>query len=140
MKKVFNTTQSDLRKYNGEIVEVGDELTDEERDPEVGRMWRITFSDGSWTDAFEDELSDLPEGENDMNKKYYYDFGYFFSRKESGSCRVTLDVDLGDSDIDVDEAISVALKAGELDEEYADNIVYVTKLSEQEAKEMGFEI
>ena len=57
MKKVFNTTQSDLVKYNGTEVEVGAELTDAERDPEVGRMWHITFIDGTKGDAFEDELS-----------------------------------------------------------------------------------
>ena len=57
MKKIFNTTQSDLLKYNGTEVEVGAELTDEERDPEVGRMWHITCCDGYETDAYEDELS-----------------------------------------------------------------------------------
>lgn len=56
MKKVFNTTQSDLIKYNGTLVDVGEELTDKERDPEVGRMFHITFHDGVKSDAFEDEL------------------------------------------------------------------------------------
>lgn len=57
MRKIFNTTQSDLTKYNGTEVEVGAELTDNERDPEVGRMFHITFFDGNKSDAFEDELS-----------------------------------------------------------------------------------
>lgn len=57
MKKIFNTTQSDLIKYNGTLVEIGTELTDNERDPEVGRMWHITFYDGKHSDAYEDELS-----------------------------------------------------------------------------------
>jgi len=57
MKKTFNTTQSDLLQYNGTEVEVGAELTDAERDPEVGRMWHITFYDGRTSDAFEDELN-----------------------------------------------------------------------------------
>ena len=57
MTKIFNTTQSDLIKYNGTEVVVGKELTDAERDPEVGRMWHITFHDGTTSDAFEDELS-----------------------------------------------------------------------------------
>ena len=57
MTKIFNTTQSDLIKYNGTKVVVGKELTDAERDPEVGRMWHITFHDGTTSDAFEDELS-----------------------------------------------------------------------------------
>lgn len=59
MKKIFNTTQSDLRKYNGTVVELGEELTDDERDPEVGRMWHITFRDGCTVDAYEDELTDF---------------------------------------------------------------------------------
>ena len=58
MKKIFNTTQSDLVKYNGTLVEVGTELGDDERDPEVGRMWHITFYDGVKKAAFEDELSE----------------------------------------------------------------------------------
>ena len=57
MKKIFNTTQSDLKKYNGTEVEVGAELTDAERDSEVGRMWHITLHDGKKTDAYEDELT-----------------------------------------------------------------------------------
>ena len=56
MKKKFYTTQSDLVKYNGTLVEVGAELTDNERDPEVGRMWHVTFKDGFRCDAYEDEL------------------------------------------------------------------------------------
>ena len=53
---LFTTTQSDLLKYNDTIVNVGAELNDNERDFEVGRMWHITFCDGTQTDAFEDEL------------------------------------------------------------------------------------
>ena len=60
-KKVFNTTQSDLMKYNGTEVEIGDELTDAERDPEVGRMWHVKFYDGYTGDAFEDELTEVEQ-------------------------------------------------------------------------------
>lgn len=58
MKKqaIFNTAQSDYVKYNGTVVRVGKELDDSERDREVGRMWHITFCDGTKADAFEDEL------------------------------------------------------------------------------------
>ncbi len=42
-KAIFNTTQSDLLKYNGTEVVVGTELNDNERDSKVGRMWHITF-------------------------------------------------------------------------------------------------
>ena len=57
MTKIFNTTQSDLIQYNGTKVKVGDELTDAERDIEVGKMYHITFYDGKTIDAFEDELT-----------------------------------------------------------------------------------
>lgn len=71
--------------------------------------------------------------------KCYYDFGYFFDAKNSGSIRVTLDEDL-DEDIDISDAIELALESGELDEEYADNILYIDKLSPLEASEMGFDV
>lgn len=59
MKAIFRTVQSDLKQYDGQIVDVGKELDDNERDIEVGRMWHITFSDGVCNDAFEDELEFL---------------------------------------------------------------------------------
>ena len=43
MKKIFNTTQSDLVKYNGTEVEVGEELTDKERDPEARSLQEDRF-------------------------------------------------------------------------------------------------
>ncbi len=58
MRRKFKTIQTDLMKYNDTEVEVGQELNDDERDPEVGRMFHITFYDGTKTDAFEDELYD----------------------------------------------------------------------------------
>lgn len=63
MKKqaIFNTVQSDYVKYNGTVVRVGKELDDSERDREVGRMWHITFNDGTKADAFEDELEFVGE-------------------------------------------------------------------------------
>ena len=57
MTKIFNTTQSDLIQYNGTKVKVNDELTDAERDIEVGKMYHITFYDGKTIDAFEYELT-----------------------------------------------------------------------------------
>lgn len=59
MEKIFYTTQSDLVKYNGTMVKVLAELTDIERDEEVGRMFHITFCDGFTSDAFEDELLEV---------------------------------------------------------------------------------
>lgn len=58
MRRKFKTIQTDLMKYNDTEVEVGQELNDDECDPEVGRMFHITFYDGVKTDAFEDELYD----------------------------------------------------------------------------------
>lgn len=58
MRRRFKTIQTDLMKYNDTEVEVGQELNDDERDPEVGRMFHIMFYDGVKTDAFEDELYD----------------------------------------------------------------------------------
>ena len=58
MKKVFNTTESGLVKYNGTEVEVIRPLTEKECDiAEVGMMYRVRFHDGCINDAFEDELS-----------------------------------------------------------------------------------
>lgn len=58
--KQFHTTQSDLQRYNGEYILLDGELTDNERDPEVGRMWHARFtSDNFEVDVFEDELSDV---------------------------------------------------------------------------------
>ena len=59
MIKRFVTTQSDLVKYNDTSVVVGAELTDDERDPEVGTMYHIMFHDGTKSDAYADELFDI---------------------------------------------------------------------------------
>lgn len=83
------------------------------------------------------ETMDIQKGIVDM-KKYYYDFGYFFSRKDSGSIRVTTTEPL-DTD-DTDNCIAYALKNKLIEDEYADNIVYISELTEEEARDMGFEI
>ena len=72
------------------------------------------------------------------NKPHYYDFGYFFNRKDSGSCRVTLMCELDTND--VDECVEIALANNALDEEFAGNIVYIEELDEEEARDMGFNI
>lgn len=57
-KYIFNTTDSELRKYNGTEVEVIRPLTKDEADIfDVGNMYKVRFSDGYERDAFEDELS-----------------------------------------------------------------------------------
>ena len=58
MKKIFNTTDSELEKYNGTEVEVIRPLTEKECDiADVGNMYKVRFYDGYERDAFEDELS-----------------------------------------------------------------------------------
>lgn len=64
MKKVFNTHGGDTswNDRSGQVVEVLRPLTEDEADLfDVGPMFRIRFQDGTETDAFEDELMDLPE-------------------------------------------------------------------------------
>lgn len=57
-KYIFNTTDTELTKYNGTEVEVIRPLTDKECDiADVGNMYKIKFDDGYIRDAFEDELS-----------------------------------------------------------------------------------
>ena len=57
-KYTFNTTQSDLTKYNGTEVTILRPLTDKECDIEdVGNMYYVIYKDGSFGDVFEDELS-----------------------------------------------------------------------------------
>ena len=55
---IFNTTQSDLIRYNGTLVYIVRPLTKDEFDvEEVGNMYRAKFIDGRYWDVFEDELS-----------------------------------------------------------------------------------
>lgn len=61
-KAVFNTHGGDStwNARSGEVVEILRELTEAEADIEdVGMMYHIRFSDGTETDAFEDELSEV---------------------------------------------------------------------------------
>lgn len=61
-KAIFDTHGGDStwNERSGEVVEILRELTEEEADiGDVGMMYRIRFSDGTETDAFEDELSEV---------------------------------------------------------------------------------
>lgn len=53
----FKTQSAEFAHRSGQPVRILRELGDAERDPEVGRMFRIAFEDGITLDAFEDELS-----------------------------------------------------------------------------------
>jgi hypothetical protein len=75
---------------------------------------------------------------SEVTMKYYYDFGYFFDRKHSGSIEIITDEELDTENID--ECVNYAITNGLLEDEYIDNIIYVTRLTEQEARDMGFEI
>ena len=47
MKKIFNTTYTALKKYNGTEVEIIRPLTKDEADIEdVGNMYKVRFYDG----------------------------------------------------------------------------------------------
>lgn len=57
-KYIFNTTDTELTKYNGKEVEIIRPLTEDEADiGDVGNMYKVRFSDGYERDVFEDELS-----------------------------------------------------------------------------------
>lgn len=68
-------------------------------------------------------------------EKHYYDFGYFFGSKDSGSILIATDKEL-DVD-DIDESVSYVFKQGLIDEEYIENIIYIEELSKEEYLEMG---
>lgn len=56
-KYVFNTTDTELKKYNGTKVNIIRALTENECDIEdVGNMYKVKFKDGIERDVFEDEL------------------------------------------------------------------------------------
>ena len=53
----FNTTDTELLKYNGTKVSVIRALTENECDiKDVGNMYKVKFKDGIERDVFEDEL------------------------------------------------------------------------------------
>ena len=57
-KYIFNTTDTELKKYNGTEIEIIRPLTETEVDiKDVGNMYKVKFYDGYERDAFEDELS-----------------------------------------------------------------------------------
>lgn len=54
----FNTIDTELLKYSGQMANVIRPLAEDEADIcEVGNMYKIRFADGYETDAFEDELT-----------------------------------------------------------------------------------
>lgn len=54
---VFETTQSDLTRYNGMKIIASAPLDESRYDKEdVGEMFRIKLEDGTLLDAFEDEM------------------------------------------------------------------------------------
>ncbi|MCK1999905.1 hypothetical protein MZM54_00730 [[Brevibacterium] frigoritolerans] len=52
----FNTTQSDLQKYNNQPFQILRALTSDEVDASSAPMFKIQFEDGHQTDAFMDEI------------------------------------------------------------------------------------
>lgn len=76
--------------------------------------------------------------ERNETKKYYYDFGYFFNNRDSGSLRVITNKPLDEDD--VDECVNYAYKNNLISKEYVNNIIYIEELSKKDAKEMGFNV
>lgn len=76
--------------------------------------------------------------ERNETKKYYYDFGYFFNNRDSGSLRVITNKLLDEDD--VDECVNYVYKNNLIPKEYVNNIIYIEELSKKDAKEMGFNI
>jgi len=60
---IFKTPYDQYKEYDGQRCVVLRELTDQERDPEVGTMYRIRFNDGQEIDAWPEELIEEQEFE-----------------------------------------------------------------------------
>ena len=71
-------------------------------------------------------------------KKHYYDFGYYFSNKDSGSIYIITEK-LLDTD-DIDECVKYVFSKKLIYKSYINNIVYIEELSEEEAKDMGINV
>lgn len=54
---IFHTPYDQYAEREGQECEVLRELTDGERDPEVGPMYRIRFADGQEIDVWPEELA-----------------------------------------------------------------------------------
>ena len=124
-KYTFNTTDTELLKYNGTDVEVIRPLTETECDIEdVGNMYKVRFSDGYEKDAFEDELEEIK----------YYELCYFYGRKDSGSIyiKTTLDKDL----FYEDEFLQKLVDNNELDANEVDAIVEIEEIDEETYHDM----
>jgi hypothetical protein len=53
---IFQTHDSFYKQFNNQECKIIRELTAEERDPEVGTMYRIRFTDNTEIDCFADEI------------------------------------------------------------------------------------
>jgi len=56
MEATFKTQSAEFAHLDGQHIKILSELDDKDRDPEVGRMFRIAFADGTEIDTFEDEI------------------------------------------------------------------------------------
>lgn len=124
-KYTFNTTDTELLKYNGTDVEVIRPLTETECDIEdVGNMYKVRFADGYERDAFEDELEEIK----------YYELFYFYGRKDSGSIyiKTTLNKDL----FYEDEFLQKLVDNNELDESEVDAIMEIEEIDEETYHDM----
>lgn len=124
-KYTFNTTDTELLKYNGTEVEVIRPLTETECDiADVGNMYKVRFTDGHEKDAFEDELDEIK----------YYELCYFYGRKDSGSIyiKTTLDMDLYYED----EFLQKLVERNELAADDVDAITDIEEIDEETYHDM----
>lgn len=56
LRKYFYSTRDNIKKYNSLKFEVVRELTDGEKDPQIGAMYKIRLETGIELDVFEDEI------------------------------------------------------------------------------------
>lgn len=57
-RETFHTLYDSQEDLDGKRFEIVRELTDVERDPEVGRMYKIKFEDGTLFDAWAEEVEE----------------------------------------------------------------------------------
>lgn len=119
-KFMFNTTDTELLKYNGTEVKIIRPLTETECDiADVGNMYKVKFYDGKEYDAFEDELEEIK----------YYELCYFYGRKDSGSIyiKTTLDLDLYYED----EFLQMLVDENKLEISDVDSIIKIEEIEEK---------
>lgn len=77
LKEVFTSPYDQMKHHNGKKFTVIRELNDNERDPEVGSMYKIQLEDGEVIDAWPEEIY-----EPKVYKKHIFNCSYSPRRNE----------------------------------------------------------